>query len=115
MFFVKWLLSALLIIFIAWLIPGIYVSNFFVALLVVVLIGLVNTFIRPLVQLISLPLNFLTLGLFGFIINTLLFLLVAKIAPGFNIDGFWNGFFGALILSIFTPLINNLGSSKTKI
>lgn len=112
MFFLRWLLLALLIIFIAWIIPGIYVSNFFVALLVVVVIGLVNTFVRPFVVLISLPLNFLTLGLFGFIINTLLFLLVAKIAPGFNIDGFWSGFWGALILSIFTPLINNIGQKK---
>ncbi len=112
MFIVRWILSALLIIFIAWIIPGITISNFVSALIVVVIMGLVNIFIRPLVQLISLPLNFLTLGIFGLIINALLFLLVGKIAPGFTINGFWAGFFGALILSVFTPLINNIGVKK---
>ena len=112
MFILRWILSALLIIFIAWIIPGITISNFLSAMLVVLVIGLVNIFIRPIVKLISLPLNFLTLGLFGLIINALLFLLVAKIAPGFEITGFWAGFFGALILSVFSPLINNIGVKK---
>ena len=110
----KWILFALLIMFIAWVIPGINVAGFISALVVVLIIGLINTFIRPLVQLISLPLNFITLGLFSLIINTLLFLLAAKIAPGFRIEGFWSGFFGALILSLFTPLIDKIDVKRKK-
>ena len=106
---IKWVLSALLIMLIAWLIPGITVSGFISALIVVLVIGLVNVFIRPLVELISLPLNMLTLGIFSLVINTLLFLLAAKFSPGFQINGFWSGFFGALLLSFLTPIIDKIG------
>lgn len=109
---VKWVLFALLIMFIAWIIPGITITGFLSALFVVVVLSLVNIFIRPLIQLISLPLNVITLGLFSLIINALLFLLVAKFSPGFQIDGFWSGLFGALILSVMTPLIDKIKISK---
>lgn len=104
----KWILFALLIMFIAWVIPGITITGFISALFVVVILSVVNVLIRPLVNLISLPLNVITLGIFSLIINALLFLLVAKFSPGFQIDGFWSGFFGALILSVFTPLIDKI-------
>lgn len=109
---VKWVLFALLIMFIAWIIPGITITGFLSALFVVVVLSLVNIFIRPLIQLISLPLNVITLGLFSLIINALLFLLVAKFSPGFQIDGFWSGLFGALILSVMTPLVDKIKISK---
>ncbi len=108
----KWILTALLIMVIAWILPGITVSGFLSAMIVVLVIGLINIFIKPLVKFISLPINILTLGLFSLVINALLFLLVAKIAPGFSIDGFWSGFFGALILSVFTPLIDKININK---
>ena len=109
---VKWILFAFLIMFIAWVLPGITITGFLSALIVVFVLGFVNTLIRPLVNFIALPLNIVTLGIFSLVINALLFLLVAKFSPGFQIDGFWNGFFGALILSIFTPLIDNINISK---
>ena len=109
---VKWILFALLIMLIAWFIPGITITGFISALIVVVVLSIVNLLIRPIVQFISLPLNVLTLGVFSLIINALLFLLVAKFSPGFQIDGFWSGFFGALILSIMTPLIDKINVSK---
>ncbi|MCD7779587.1 MAG: phage holin family protein [Candidatus Gastranaerophilales bacterium] len=108
----KWVLFALLIMFIAWVIPGITITGFLSALFVVLILGLVNTFIKPLVNLVSLPLNVFTLGIFSLIINALLFLLVAKFSPGFKIDGFWSGFFGALILSVSTPLIDKINIGK---
>ncbi|MGM9994705.1 MAG: phage holin family protein [Candidatus Avigastranaerophilus sp.] len=111
---IRWVLSALLIMFIAWLIPGITVSNFVSALIVVVVIALINTFIRPLVDFISMPVNFLTLGLFSLVINALLFLLAGKIAPGIEIEGFWSALLGSLLLAIFAPMISNLGQ-KDKI
>lgn len=105
---IKWVLFALLIMFIAWIIPGITITGFLSALFVVVVLSLVNIFIRPLILLISLPLNVITLGLFSLIINALLFLLVAKFSPGFQVDGFWSGLFGALILSVMSPLIDKV-------
>lgn len=111
-FFIKWILSALLIMVIAWTIPGISISGFISALFVVLIMSVVNLLIRPVVQFISLPLNFITLGLFSLVINALLFLLIAKFSPGFQIEGFWSGFWGALILSIFTPLIDKVKIGK---
>lgn len=111
-FFIKWILFALLIMAIAWVIPGITISGFLSALVVVVIMSIINLLIRPLIEFISLPLNVLTLGIFSLVINALLFLLVAKFSPGFQVDGFWSGFFGALILSIFTPLIDKIKIGK---
>ena len=111
-FILKWILFALLIMGIAWIIPGITITGFISALIVVVIISVVNLLIRPIVEFISLPLNFLTLGIFSLVINALLFLLVAKFSPGFQIDGFWSGFWGALILSIFMPLIDKIKIGK---
>lgn len=109
---VKWILFALLIMFIAWIIPGISITGFLSALFVVIVLSLVNIFVKPLIQLISLPLNVITLGLFSLIINALLFMLVAKFSPGFQIDGFWSGLFGALILSVLSPLIEKINIHK---
>lgn len=107
-FIIKWILFAFLIMGIAWLIPGITITGFISALIVVVIMSIVNLLIRPIVEFISLPLNVLTLGIFSLVINALLFLLIAKFSPGFQIDGFWSGFWGALILSIFMPLIDKI-------
>ncbi len=111
-FVIKWILLALLIMGIAWVIPGIMITGFISALIVVVIMSVVNLLIRPIIEFISLPLNVLTLGIFGLIINALLFLLVAKFSPGFQIDGFWSGFWGAIILSVFMPLIDKIKIGK---
>ncbi len=108
----KWIIFALLIMLIAWVIPGINITGFASALIVVLVMSIVNLFVRPLINLISLPLNVLTFGLFSLVINTLLFLLIAKFSPGFQIEGFWSGFFGALILSVATPLIDKIKVKK---
>lgn len=75
----RWILFALAIMFTAWLIPGIEVDGFKSALLVVVIMALINIFIKPLLVLITLPINLLTLGLFIFVINALLLLLLGRI------------------------------------
>lgn len=109
---IKWIMFAILIMFVAWLIPGITITGFISALFVVLVFSLVNVFIRPLLEFISLPLNILTLGIFSLVVNALLFILVAKLSPGFQIDGFWSGFFGALILSVLSPLIDKINIAK---
>ena len=106
--FLKWIIFALLITFIAWIIPGISVENFLSAMVVCVVIALINVFIRPFLLLISLPINFLTLGLFSFVINALLLILAGKITPGFEVEGFISALLGSIILSLFVGLINKI-------
>ena len=103
---VSWFLYALAIIFIAWLIPGIEVENFSSAMLVCVVIALINIFVRPIIQLVTLPINFITLGIFGLIINALLFMLAGYLAPGFEVDGFLSAFLGSIVLSFLSLVIN---------
>jgi putative membrane protein len=70
------------------------------------LLGIVNTFIKPVVLLLTLPLTVLTLGLFILVINALMLLLVAWAVPGFHVAGFWSGALIALFVSIFSFLVN---------
>ena len=104
----RWLVYALAITFIAWIIPGITVENYLSALLVAVDIGLINTFVKPLLEFISMPLNFLTLGLFTFVINALLFMLAGAITPGFVVSGFLSALLGSILLSLLAGLINKI-------
>ena len=103
----KWLGYALAVMFIAGILPGISVDNFLSAILVAVVLGLINVFIKPILLLITLPINFLTLGIFTLVLNALLLMLAGYVTPGFEVDGFWSAFFGALILSILSAGINN--------
>ena len=82
--------------------PGVAVSSFWVAFVAAVVFGVVNALIKPLVVILTLPINLITLGLFTLVINALLALLVAFVVPGFTIAGFWV----ALIFGIILTLIN---------
>lgn len=108
MLIIRWILFALALLFIAWLIPGIHVGSFQAALLAAFVIGLVNIFIRPLFVILTIPITILTLGLFIFIINALLFLLVAHVVPGFQVDSFLSALLGSILLSIISIFINNM-------
>lgn len=78
---IRWVVYAILIIFVSWIVPGIEVDNFISAMFVCIIIALINTFIKPLLQLITLPINILTLGLFSLVINALMLMLAGWIAP----------------------------------
>ena len=84
--FLRWLLYTLALIFTSWVIPGIEVSSFLNAMFVVVIIALINTFIKPFLQIITLPINILTLGLFSLVINALLLMLAGYITAVFFPD-----------------------------
>ena len=105
---IRWLLFAISLLFIAWLIPGITIESFNAALYASFIIGLVNVFIRPLFVVITIPITIITLGLFIFIINAILFGLVAYIVPGFEVDGFLSALLGSILLSIISTFINNI-------
>ena len=98
----KWLALALSIMFVGWIIPGITISSFLTALIASIVIALVNIVIKPILVFLTLPINILTLGLFILVINALLFMFVAYLIPGVEVDGFWSAFWGAIVLSILS-------------
>ncbi len=101
---INWLVSALAIILAAYLLPGVQVADFTTALIAALVLGIINAFIKPVLILLTLPVNILTLGLFTFVINAIIILLTANLVPGFRVDGFlW-----ALIFSIVLSLINSI-------
>lgn len=97
-----WILNAIALIAVASFVPGIHVDGFFAALVAAFLLGLVNTLIRPVLLLLTLPVTIVTLGLFIFVINGLLFWLVGSVLRGFMVDNFWHGFLGAVLYSLFS-------------
>lgn len=98
----KWLVLALSIMFVGWVVPGISVASFTTALVASVVVALVNLVIKPVLVLLTLPINILTLGIFILIINALLFMFVAYLVPGVEVSSFWSAFLGALLLSILS-------------
>ncbi len=104
----RWLLSAGALMLIAYYLPGIDVDGFYSALIAALVLGLVNAVIRPIISLLTLPINLLTLGLFGLIINALMFWLVSTVVKGFDVAGFWPAFLGALLMSILGWIIGGL-------
>ena len=99
-FLLQWLVSGLAIIITAYLLPGVKLTGFFAALVTALILGLINAFIRPVLILLTLPLNILTLGLFTLVINALLIMLAAAIVPGFAVQGFWWALHFGLVLAI---------------
>ncbi|MEK7073209.1 MAG: phage holin family protein [Patescibacteria group bacterium] len=106
MLIVRWIVNTLAVILVANVVPGIAVRDFYTALIVALVYGLLNAVVRPLLLILTLPINLLTLGLFTFVLNALLFWLVARIVPGFNVAGFAPAFWGALILTVVSYLTN---------
>ena len=95
-----WILNALALLAVAYLLPGIQVDGFGSALIAALVLGLINALIRPLLVLLTLPITILTLGLFMLVINGLLFWLAGSVLRGFEVNGFWVGVLGALLYSI---------------
>ncbi|MBR6249161.1 MAG: phage holin family protein [Muribaculaceae bacterium] len=84
----------------AWLLPGVSIDPWWAALVVAVLLGLINTFIRPVVKLLALPLNIITLGLFSLVINALMVLLCAWIYERMTVDGFLDALWFSIVLTV---------------
>jgi len=100
------------LLLVGYLVPGVKFSGFWAALITSLVLGLLNALIRPLIILLTLPVNFLTLGLFTLIINAFLFWLASTIVKGFEISGFWPAFIGALVYSIIIMIINAITNKK---
>lgn len=102
----KWLLMATSVMIAAYLVPGVMIKSFFSALFAALFLGIINTLIRPVLILITLPINIITLGLFTFVINAILVLLTSSIIKGFEVSGFWTAMLFSVILSIVNYVLN---------
>lgn len=95
-----WVINSASLITVAYLLPGITVSSFRAAFIAALVLGLVNTFVRPIMVLLTLPATILTLGFFIFVINGLLFWWVGSSVDGFIVESFWYGMIGAIVYSL---------------
>jgi putative membrane protein len=108
-FLIRLIVNAIALIAITYLPLGIHVDGYVHALVAALILGIVNAILRPILIIISLPLEIITLGLFTFVINGLLFWLVASIPViGLHVDGFWSAFWGALIMGIVSWILSLL-------
>lgn len=103
-----WILNALLLLAVTYFVPNIHVANFTTALIAALVIGLVNMLIKPILLLLTLPITILTLGLFIFVINGLLFYAVGNLLQGFEVKTLSSGILGAVLYSIISWLLTSM-------
>ena len=103
-----WLVSAMSLVIVAYLIPGIQLQGVGPALIAPIVIGLVNATVGFIVKIVTFPITILSLGLFLLVINALMLMLAAYLVPGFAVAGFWSAFFGAIVLSIVSMILRSL-------
>lgn len=101
---VRWVMNALALLLIAYLLPDMHVT-FGAALVAAIVIGAINTLVRPILVALTLPVTVLTLGIFLFVVNALLFWLAGLFVPGFRVDGVGAALLGSFLYSILTSII----------
>lgn len=113
------LFNALGLIIIANFVDGISVTGFYPALITVLVLSILNLIVRPILFILTLPITIVTLGLFAFVINAILFLFAGSFIEGFEVDGFWCALLGSLLMSIVSAVgnrwINTKHDTKTKV
>ena len=103
-----WILNAVSLLIVAYLLPGINVASFGSALIAALVLGLLNTLVKPVLILLTLPITVVTLGLFLLVVNALVFWFAGTILSGFRVEGFWWAMLGALIYSLVSGLLSGL-------
>ena len=103
-----WILNAIALLAVAYLYPGVQVQDWKAAAVAALVLGLVNTLVKPILVLLTLPVTILTLGLFLLVINALLFWGVAQLIEGFHVNGFWAALLGAILYSVIGWLLSKL-------
>jgi putative membrane protein len=104
---IKWLILTAAIMMASYLIEGIQVGGFFSAFLTAAILGILNVFFRPVLLILTLPINILSLGLFTFVINALLLKMASGVISGFEVTGFWSAVFGSLVISIVNWILSS--------
>jgi putative membrane protein len=109
---VRWLLSAILLMIVAYFVPGFYVRGFLAALIAAAVIGFINATLGLLVKVITFPLTIVTLGLFLIVVNALMLRIAAMFVPGFNVNGWRPALIGAVLLSLASWFLNRVAGEK---
>ncbi|GAA4324520.1 phage holin family protein [Pigmentiphaga soli] len=103
-----WLLNAVALLIVAYLLPGIAVASFGSALIAALVLGLLNSLVKPVLVLLTLPITIVTLGLFLIVLNALLFWFAGSILKGFQVNGFWWAVAGALLYSLISGVLSSI-------
>lgn len=111
----RWLIQTIAILVAAYVLKGIEVTGFVPALAAAALLGILNAFVRPLLLILTLPLNILSLGLFTFVINAFLLKIASWVIEGFAVEGFWPALLGSLFISFVSALLNLLVREDGKV
>jgi putative membrane protein len=107
---IRWLMLTCAVIVSAYLLKGIHVSGFLSAFFAAAVLATLNTFLRPILFILTLPINILTLGLFTLVINAVMLKMASAVIPGFDIAGFWPAVLAALVIGAVDWLLNQVGS-----
>lgn len=103
---IHWVVSALAILITAYVLPGVHVDGLVAALILAVVIGAINIFLRPILLFLTLPLTILTMGLFVLVVNAILIMLASYIVPGFMVDSFWWALLFGIVLAIVSSVLH---------
>jgi len=113
--FIRWLILTAAIMFASYVIEGIVVKGFFSALLAAAVLGILNAFFRPILIVLTLPINILSLGLFTFIINAMLLKMASGVISGFEVYGFWSAVFGSLLISVVSWILSSFVNERGRV
>lgn len=106
-FLIRWLVTTVAVFAAEKIIPGIHCNSAGALLGASLLLGIVNAFVRPVLLLLSIPFIIVTMGFFILVVNALMLMLVAQIVPSFSVDGFWNAFFGSIVISLVSWILSS--------
>uniref|UniRef100_UPI00404943C5 phage holin family protein n=1 Tax=Candidatus Planktophila sp. TaxID=2175601 RepID=UPI00404943C5 len=106
-FLIRWLVTTIAVFAAEKIIPGIHCNSAGALLGASLLLGIINAFVRPILLLLSIPFIIVTMGLFILVVNALMLMLVAQIVPSFSVDGFWNAFFGSMVISLVSWILSS--------
>lgn len=112
---IRWLILTAAITVASYLMDGIEVAGFFSALGAAAILGVLNAFFRPILIILTLPINLLTLGLFTFVINALLLMMASGVISGFHVHGFWTAVFGSLVISLVSWILSSFVNSRGRV
>jgi putative membrane protein len=111
-FLIRWLVTTIAVFAAEKIIPGIHCNSAGALLGASLLLGIVNAFVRPILLLLSIPFIIVTMGFFILVVNALMLMLVAQIIPSFSVDGFWNAFFGSIVISLVSWILSSFFRSS---
>ncbi len=110
--FVKLLVNAFAVMVTAYLLPGVHVEGYFAAFVVVIVLGILNMIVKPILHILALPITIMTLGLFAIVVNAIVILLTARLVSGFSVDGFWWAVWFSIILWLVSWFFSKLATSR---